>query len=159
MICDVSTSIIRPWVPLDFRRRVFDGLHGLSHPGPRPSQRLISARFVWSGLKKDVRQWCRSCHSCQSSKIARHITAPVVRFAPAERRFGSVHVDLVGPLPPSQGIKYLFTMVDRFPAGLKLFPFQMLPPFRAAGRSLTSGWLGTGPRTKSLRTAVPSSPA
>ena len=30
------------------------------------------------------------------------------------RRFGSIHVDIVGPLPESEGMKYLFTIVDRF---------------------------------------------
>ena len=30
-----------------------------------------------------------------------------------ERRFDHVNVDLVGPLPPSHGFTYLFTMVDR----------------------------------------------
>ncbi|KAJ8387755.1 hypothetical protein AAFF_G00150560 [Aldrovandia affinis] len=30
-----------------------------------------------------------------------------------ERRFDHVNVDLVGPLPPSHGYTYLFTMVDR----------------------------------------------
>ena len=34
-------------------------------------------------------------------------------FCPAERHFGSLHVDLVGPLPPSEGCRYLFTMLDR----------------------------------------------
>ena len=33
---------------------------------------------------------------------------------PPDRRFGSLHVDLVGPLPESEGHKYLFTIVDRF---------------------------------------------
>ena len=32
---------------------------------------------------------------------------------PPDRRFGSVHVDLVGPLPESNGHSYLFTIVDR----------------------------------------------
>ena len=29
------------------------------------------------------------------------------------RRFSHVHVDLVGPLPPSGGFRYLFTIIDR----------------------------------------------
>ena len=30
------------------------------------------------------------------------------------KRFDSLHVDLVGPLPESQGFTYLLTIVDRF---------------------------------------------
>ena len=40
-------------------------------------------------------------------------TAPLVHFSVPEQRFDHVHVDLVGPLPPSQGFGYLLTMVDR----------------------------------------------
>ena len=103
VLCDTSTGTFRPVVPVSFRRQIFNALHGLSHPGPRPSQRLISARYVWPGMKKDVNAWCKSCHPCQAAKVARHVSAPVTRFEPAERRFGSIHINLVGPLPPSEG--------------------------------------------------------
>ena len=33
---------------------------------------------------------------------------------PATRRFDHIHVDIVGPLPPSQNYRYLLTVVDRF---------------------------------------------
>ena len=33
---------------------------------------------------------------------------------PPGHRFGSLHVDLVGPLPVSEGMQYIFTIVDRF---------------------------------------------
>ena len=89
LLCDTSTGKLRPIVPRAFRRQIFSSVHDLSHPGPRPTQRMLSSRFVWPGLKKDVRDWCRACHSCQSAKIARHITTPVVKFEPASRRFGS----------------------------------------------------------------------
>ena len=70
LCCDTSTGIPRPLVPASFQRPIFQALHSLSHPGPKPSTRLISARFVWSGMKKDIRDWCKTCHDCQSSKVA-----------------------------------------------------------------------------------------
>ena len=82
--------------------------------GRRPTQRAISSRFVWHGLKRDIRKWCRECHSCQASKIHRHVHAPLTERPPPDRRFGSLHVDLVGPLDESEGMKYFFTIVDRF---------------------------------------------
>ena len=33
IICDVSTGVQRPYVPVSFRRAIFDSLHSLSHPG------------------------------------------------------------------------------------------------------------------------------
>ncbi|XP_061887393.1 uncharacterized protein LOC133638619 [Entelurus aequoreus] len=113
LLCDVSLDLPRPVVPQVWRRQVFDAIHGLSHPGSKPSQRLVAAKFVWHGLKKDIRDWVRTCVACQRAKIHRHVKAPLEQFAVPERRFDHVNVDLVGPLPPSRGFTHLLTMVDR----------------------------------------------
>ena len=65
ILCDISTGTPRPLVPLQWRRTVFDSLHGLSHPGIRATQRLITKRFVWPGINQDVRRWTCSCLQCQ----------------------------------------------------------------------------------------------
>lgn len=72
---------------------------------------LVASKFDWRGLKKDVRNWV--CIVCQSSKVQRHIKAPLVQFPLPERRFDHVNVDFVGPLTPSLGFSYVLAMVDR----------------------------------------------
>ena len=114
LIVDTSTGSARPFVPAVLRRRVFDSLHRLSHPGIRSTQRLISARFVWPCMQRDIRQWTRACHACQRTKTGRHTTAPLGTFPLPDARFQHIHLDLVGPLPPSAGFRYLVTFVDRF---------------------------------------------
>ena len=114
LLCDVSTGVQRPCVPESFRRLIFDALHSLSHPGIRATQRLVTQHFVWPGVKADVRRWARSCLQCQRAKVHRHTTSPPGTFATPDARFAQVHVDLVGPLPPSRGYTYLLTCVDRF---------------------------------------------
>ena len=96
-----------------WRRHVFDAIHGLSHPGSKASQRLVAAKFVWHGLKKDIRDWANTCLECQRAKVHRHTKAPLELFPVPERRFDHANVDLVGPLPSSHGLTYLLTMVDR----------------------------------------------
>ena len=113
LLCDVSTGSSRPIIPTGWRRQVFDAIHGLSHPGSKASQRLVAAKFVWHGLKKDVRDWANTCLECQRAKVHRHTKAPLELFPVPERRFDHVNVDLVGPLPSSHGFTYLLTMVDR----------------------------------------------
>ena len=113
---------MQPLVPLNFRQPVFDALHGLSHGGTRPTIKTISSRFVWPGIRQDIRRWCRSCLACQRSKTTRHIKTATTIPPPASRQFGSIYVDLVGPLPESHGHKYLLTIVDRFSRWPEAFP-------------------------------------
>ena len=92
---DISTSVFRPLLPPKFRRLAFEGLHNIGHPGVRASRRLMSARFVWAGLSKDVTAWARECLPCQRAKVHRHITLPPAVIGVPSRRFSHVHVDLV----------------------------------------------------------------
>ena len=112
--CDVSTGKPRPFIPPGFRRSIFNSLHNLSHPGIKATQRLITERYVWPNINRDVRQWTRTCLHCQRCKIHRHTSAPLSTFAIPSARFSHVHIDLVGPLPPSNGFLYLLTCIDRF---------------------------------------------
>ena len=50
---------------------------------------------------------------CQQLNVHRHAKAPLETFEVPERQFDHVNMDLVGPLPPSQGFTHLLTMVDR----------------------------------------------
>ena len=114
LLCDMSLGKPRPVIPREWTCKMFATAHFLSHSGPRPTQREISDRFVWHGLKKDVKKWCKECHSCQAAKIPRHTKAPLFSRLPPAGRFLSLHVDLVGPLSPNEGMTYLFTVIDRF---------------------------------------------
>ena len=50
LLCDISTGQPRPIVPANFRKQVFDVIHGLSHPSIRATQKLITDKFVWNGI-------------------------------------------------------------------------------------------------------------
>ena len=77
--CDSSGGRTHPLVLVQFCRRIFDALHGLSHPGMRPTLKMISTRYVWPGLRKQVREWCRTCLPCQTSKVCLLYTSPSPR--------------------------------------------------------------------------------
>ncbi|XP_076066158.1 uncharacterized protein LOC143039797 [Oratosquilla oratoria] len=52
---DVSTETSRPFLPKDHRLPVFHKLHNLSHPGIRANQKMMTSRFIWPNINKDVR--------------------------------------------------------------------------------------------------------
>jgi hypothetical protein len=73
LLCGVSAGRVRPLVPAALRRRIFDQLHGIAHPGVRATRRLIAARFVWPSMAADVAVWCRDCVACNRAKVTRHV--------------------------------------------------------------------------------------
>ena len=113
LIVDTSNGPARPWVPLSWRRRVFDAIHGLGHPGVHMTQKAVAAKFVWPRMKQDVAKWARDCLDCQRAKVTRHVVPPVGEFSVPNKRFEHVNVDLV-TMPLSNGFKYLLTVVDHF---------------------------------------------
>ncbi|GFY53636.1 retrovirus-related Pol polyprotein from transposon 412 [Trichonephila inaurata madagascariensis] len=70
--CDISTGTVRLYVPHALRRNVFLAVHNLSPPGIRATTKIISKRFVWTSLNKDIPSWPRICIPCQRVKIQRH---------------------------------------------------------------------------------------
>ncbi|UYV71447.1 hypothetical protein LAZ67_8003251 [Cordylochernes scorpioides] len=82
--CDTST---RPYIPEYFRFRMFQRIHGLSHPGTRSTVKQMSLKFIWTSIKKDVRQWARFCIPCKKNKVARHTKSNIGEFQDPMERF------------------------------------------------------------------------
>ena len=120
--CDESLCHPRPFLPLDSRKPIFDHMHGLSHPGIAGSLRIITSRYFWPNMKKEIKIWARECLACQQAKITRHHHSKIQHnLYPFTDRFQTVHMDIVGPLPPSKHLgspyptqyRYLLTFIDR----------------------------------------------
>ena len=114
ILVDVSTGTDRPLIPQSMQRDVFDKIHNLSHPGVRATRKLLSERFVFKRMAGRVNAWARACHRCQQAKVTKHQRTPLSRPPTPTDRFAALHVDIVGPLPEFGGMKYIFTIVDRY---------------------------------------------
>ena len=140
ILCDVSQGHPRPLVPSTMRRDIFNNLHSLSHPGIKASRHLVAQRYVWPNMKRDIANWTRTCHDCQQSKIQRHVKSPIQSFPAPDSRFDSIHIDIVGPLPPSKGFTYLFTCIDRYTRWPEAIPMTDATAESCAS-ALLSGWI------------------
>lgn len=145
LICENSDSRLRPVVPLKFRRTVFDSLHSIGHPGFKNSVKLISARYWWPKMSADIKMWTKTCLTCQKEKVGRHTKAPLQEIQHPSQRFAVVHIDIVGPLPPStvdltnrQSYRYLVTFIDRYTRWIEATPISGI-----SAEEVASAFVGT----------------
>ena len=138
--CDVSTGVNRPFIPSSHRKQFFDKFHSPSHPGIRATQRLLTRRAVWPFMKKMIRDWTTTCEPCQKNKVTRHVKSRPGEMPTPTGRFEIVHVDLVGPLPPSRDQIYILTCIDRHSRWIEAIPLGRATAETVA-LAFMSGWV------------------
>lgn len=140
LYCDVSAGKVRPYIPKQHQRRIFDVVHKLSHPGVKTTLKLIRERFVWKNMNRDIKMWCQACMACQRSKISRHIRSPLQHYPLPPSRFARVHIDVVGPLPLCKGKSYLLTCIDRYTRWPEAYPMEDQTA-ETVSRTFLDGWV------------------
>lgn len=84
------------------------------HLGAKRTQAMISERFYWRTITKDVKDWIAACPDCKKSAKSKQLpsdTPPLFAHAPWE----VIGLSIFGPLPPSSlGYKYVCTATCHF---------------------------------------------
>ena len=111
--CEISTGVVRPYMPVSLRRAAFNVVHGLAHPSRRATARLLAQKFFWPGLRKDAARWSRDCEPCQRAKVQRHNRSALGDFNAPDNRFDHVHIDII-TLPLVRNLHHCLTVIDRF---------------------------------------------
>lgn len=127
LLCETSYPNPRPVVPPELRKHIFSSIHSLAHPGIKASCRLITHRYFWAEMSRDVRRWAEECQQCQANKVTQHVRRPLDQLPTPSQRFATVHMDIVGPLTPPeadgrQKPRYLLTIIDAYTRWLEAVP-------------------------------------
>jgi transposase InsO family protein len=91
-------------------------------------------------MAKAITKMAKACLQCQRGKVHRHVHLQPTEIPVPHRRFAHLHVDLVGPLPPSRGHTYLFTIIDRTSRWPEAIPLASITAADCA-RALFAGWV------------------
>ncbi|MES9950010.1 MAG: RNase H-like domain-containing protein [Candidatus Thiodiazotropha sp.] len=116
-------------VPKIYRSEILSLAHETplsGHLGVNKTYHKILNHFYWPGLRSDVSNYCRSCHTCQmvgkpNQVIPKAELQPIPAF---DEPFSRIIIDCVGPLPRTKsGNEYLLTIMcasTRFPEAIPL---------------------------------------
>jgi len=84
------------------------------HPGRSKTLELISRRYFWPSIRKDVDRYVANCHPCQRSRTGRHAPFGTLRPLPIPvRPWEDISMDFITGLPWSDGFNAVWVVVDR----------------------------------------------
>ena len=116
-------------VPKTYRQEILSMAHETplaGHMGVTKTCQKILNHFYWPSLRRDVVEFCKTCHACQMvGKPNQTIPkAPLQPIPAVQEPFSRIIVDCVGPLPKTRsGNQYLLTIMcasTRFPEAIPL---------------------------------------
>ena len=126
-------------LPKPERISVWQKLHAeLGHVGSNKVLVAMRSRFFWPKMRDDVRRWAKDCAVCATTKD--FLPSPVV--APCQSHedhtlqpMEKCSVDVIGPLPVSNGYKYVLVLIDQFTKWAEAKPVEKL------GGQVLADWL------------------
>ena len=143
LLCDLSDNkMARPIVPIQHQQLIIGWLHNLSHPGQKETLRRVGANYYWPSMRKDVSKFITICHPCNAAKPHRVITPPMDPRPNLAPHFKDLQIDVVGPMVPSEGHKYLLTVLDRTSRFFTAIPMTAATPPNCAS-AFIRGWVST----------------
>ena len=93
----------------------------VGHLGQHRMLELLKRNYWWLGLKEDIKRYVQGCFKCQQNKVQHQRKAGELH--PLEiphELWQKISIDIIGPLPKSNGIDTIVVIVNRFMKMIRL---------------------------------------
>ena len=105
------------------------------HLGIKTTLSRVAGEYYWPQLKGDIKVFVKTCVPCNRVKQNKKLVN-TGDFKVPDTRFSHVMVDIVGPLPPSYGHRFLLTSICRTTRFLQAVPLTEATSSAAASAFL-----------------------
>ena len=111
----------RIYIPANsaLRTRILHEAHDVDvsgHMGTAKTLERVKRLYYWPKITKSTSDYVRSCESCQRNKPSQQLPSGLLHpIPPPERRWQTISMDLIGPLPKTQNTNYdcIVVFVDK----------------------------------------------
>jgi len=96
-------------------------LTDMGHSGQHRMLELIKKTYWWLGLKKDIKKYIQECFKYQQNKVQHQRKAGELHpLEIPEGPWQEISIDIIGPLPKSNGMDAIVVIVNRFTKMIRL---------------------------------------
>jgi len=87
----------------------------IGYPGQHRMLELLKRTYWWPGLKEDVKRYVQDCFKYQQNKVQHQRKAEELHpLEIPQEPWQEISIDIIGPLPKSNGMDTIVVIVDQF---------------------------------------------
>jgi len=87
---------------------------------------LLKKTYWWPGLREDIKKYVQGCLKCQQNKVQHQQRADELHSLEIPKGpWQEISIDMIGPLPSSNGMDAILVIVDRFTKIIRLKAITM----------------------------------
>ena len=93
----------------------------VDHLGQQRMMKLVKRNYWWPGLKEDIKKYVQGCFKYQQNKVQHQKKLEELHLLDiSQGLWQEINIDVIGPLPKSNGMDTIVIIVNRFTKIIRL---------------------------------------